>query len=132
VEYRLEDDNYCFVCGEKNPNGLHLTFLLKDGKVVSEFIPKKVHQGYKDIVHGGIISTILDEIMVKTALLKGIPAITAEMSVRFRNPLIVGEKIFIEASIVKMNKKIVEVSANIKKSDNIIVAEGYAKLMRQD
>ncbi|NWF51572.1 MAG: PaaI family thioesterase [Nitrospirae bacterium] len=132
MEYILEDDNYCFVCGEKNPIGLHLTFILKGSIVVSEFIPKKVHQGYKDIVHGGIISTILDEIMVKTALLQGIPAITAEMRVRFRTPLIVGEKISIEASIVKMNKKIVEVSANIKKIDNILVAEGYSKLVRQD
>ncbi len=132
MKYKLEDDNYCFVCGEKNPYGFHLTFSLQDGKAVTEFIPMKVHQGYKDIVHGGIISTLLDETMVKVALLQGIPAITAEITLRFRNPLMVGEKAIIEASIVKMSKKVIEVSANMKKTDSTLIAEGHAKLVRQD
>lgn len=132
MRYTLEDDNFCFVCGEKNPLGFHLTFSLQEGKAVTEFIPAKVHQGYKDIVHGGIISTLLDETIVKAALLRGIPAITAEITVRFRNPLMVGEKAIIEASIVKINKKLIEVSANMKKKDNTLVAEAHAKLVRQD
>jgi uncharacterized protein (TIGR00369 family) len=132
MEKKLEDDNYCFVCGEQNPYGLHLTFSLHEGSAVTEFIPQKIHQGYKDIVHGGIISTLLDETMVKAALLQGIPAITAEITVRFRNPLIVGEKVVIEASILKMNKKIIETSASMRKTDNTLIAEGHAKLLRQD
>jgi uncharacterized protein (TIGR00369 family) len=129
---KLEDDHHCFVCGEKNPHGLHLKFSLHEGKVSSEFIPQKIHQGYKDIVHGGIISTILDEAMVKAALMQGIPAITAEITVRFRNPLIVGEKAIIEATITNINKRIIETSARIKKSDETLIAEGHAKLLRQD
>lgn len=129
---KLEDDHHCFVCGEKNPHGLHLKFSLHEGKVSSEFIPQKIHQGYKDIVHGGIISTIIDEAMVKAALMQGLPAITAEITVRFRNPLIVGEKAIIEATITNMNKRIIETSARIKKSDATVVAEGHAKLLRQD
>jgi uncharacterized protein (TIGR00369 family) len=132
MEKKLEDDNYCFVCGEQNPYGLHLTFSLHERSAVTEFIPQKIHQGYKDIVHGGIISTLLDETMVKAALLQGIPAITAEITVRFRKPLIVGEKVIIEASIIKMNKKIIETSASMRKTDNTLVAEGHAKLLRQD
>jgi uncharacterized protein (TIGR00369 family) len=129
---KLEDDHHCFVCGEKNPHGLHLKFSLHEGKVSSEFIPQKIHQGYKNIVHGGIISTIIDEAMVKAALMQGIPAITAEITVRFRNPLIVGEKAIIEATITNMNKRIIETSARIKKSDETLIAEGHAKLLRQD
>jgi uncharacterized protein (TIGR00369 family) len=129
---KLEDDNYCFVCGEKNPYGLHLEFSLKKGKVSAEFIPRKTFQGYKDIVHGGIISTLIDEAMVKTALLQGIPAITAEITIRFKNPLIVGEKTIVEATITKMNKRIIETSAVVKKTDNTLIAEGHAKLLRQD
>lgn len=128
----LEDDNYCFVCGEKNPYGLSLKFSLHDEKVLTEFIPQKIHQGYKDIIHGGIISTLLDEAMVKAALMQGIPAITAEITVRFKNPLIAGEKATVEATIVKMNKRIIETSAVMKKSDNTLIAEGHAKLLRQD
>lgn len=128
----LEDDHYCFVCGEKNPSGLHLKFSLLEGKVLTEFTPQKIHQGYKDIVHGGIISTLLDEAMVKAALMQGMPAVTAEITVRFRNPLMAGERALVEATIVKMNKRIIEASAIVKKEDNTIIAEGQAKLLRQD
>jgi uncharacterized protein (TIGR00369 family) len=127
----LEDDHYCFVCGEKNPSGLHLKFSLHDGKVLTEFIPQKIHQGYKDIIHGGLISTLLDEAMVKAALMHGMPAVTAEITVRFRNPLMTGEKTIVEAAISKMNKKIIETSAIMKKIDNTIIAEAHAKLLRQ-
>jgi len=128
----LEDDNYCFVCGEKNPYGLHLTFSARDGKALAEFIPQKNYQGYKDIVHGGIISALIDEAMVKAALMQGKSAITAEITVRFKNPLMVWDKAIIEATIIKMNKKIIETSAIIRKTDNTLIAEGYAKLLRQD
>jgi uncharacterized protein (TIGR00369 family) len=128
----LQDDNHCFVCGEKNQYGLHLKFSIHEGKVLSEFIPQKVHQGYKDIVHGGIISTIIDEAMVKAAIMQGIPAVTAEINVRFKKTLRVGEKVLIEATIINMNKKIIETSARLKKADDTIIAEGHAKLLRQD
>jgi uncharacterized protein (TIGR00369 family) len=119
----LQDDNHCFVCGEKNQVGLHLKFSIREGKI---------HQGYKDIVHGGIISTIIDEAMVKAAIMQGIPAVTAEITVRFKKTLRVGEKVLIEATIINMNKKIIETSAHVKKADDTIIAEGHAKLLRQD
>jgi uncharacterized protein (TIGR00369 family) len=132
MKQNLKDDHYCFVCGEKNPAGLHLKFDLCDGKVCAEFVPEKIHQGYKDIVHGGIISALLDEAMVKSALMKGVPAVTAEITVRFKNPLMTGEKAVIEAQIVNINKRVIETAAVIRKSDNTSVAEGHAKLLRQD
>ena len=132
MKHTLEDDHYCFVCGEKNPAGLHLKFFIQEGKVFTEFIPRKIHQGYKDIIHGGLISTILDEAMVKAALMQGIPAVTAELTVRFRNPLLAGEKAIIEAAILKSNRKIIEATALIKKTDETVIAEGTAKLLRQD
>jgi uncharacterized protein (TIGR00369 family) len=132
MKIKLEDDNYCFVCGEKNPHGLHLKFSLSKGKISAEFVPRKTHQGYKDVVHGGIISTLIDEAMVKTALMQGMPAITAEITIRFKNPLIVGEKATVVATIEKMNKKMIETVAILKKTDNTIIAEGHAKLLRQD
>jgi len=132
LKHALEDDRYCFVCGEKNPAGLHLRFFLHEGKVFTEFIPLKIHQGYKDIVHGGLISTILDEAMVKTALMQGMSAVTAEITVRFRNPLFAGEKVIVEAAMLKTNRKIIEASAVIKKTDETVIAEGTAKLLRQD
>lgn len=132
MKMNLEDDHYCFVCGEENPSGLHLKFSADQGKIQTEFLPRKIHQGYKNIVHGGIISTLLDETMVKAALMQGMPAVTAEITIRFRNPLTTGEKVIVEAEIKKMNKKIIETSAIMKKEDDTIVAEAHAKLLRYE
>ena len=132
MKHALEDDHYCFVCGENNPSGLHLKFSIHEDKVFTEFIPRKIHQGYKDIIHGGLISTILDEAMVKAALMQGIPAVTAELTVRFRNPLLAGEKAIIEAAILTSNRKIIEATASMKKADETVIAEGTAKLLRHD
>ncbi|MCG2722084.1 MAG: PaaI family thioesterase [Thermodesulfovibrionales bacterium] len=82
MDIQLEDDRYCFVCGEENENGLRLFFTLLDGKICAEFTFSKVHQGYKDIVHGGLLSAVLDEAMVKASLMQGMPAVTAEITAR--------------------------------------------------
>lgn len=126
----LTDDGFCFACGMDNPSGLRLEFRGGNGKVISEFIPQKAHQGFKDIVHGGIITTVLDEAMVKAAMSLGIEALTAEISVRFKMPLPVGEKAFIEAEIKKIGNRLVETYARISKADASVVAEAGAKLLR--
>jgi acyl-coenzyme A thioesterase PaaI-like protein len=128
----LEDDHFCFICGEKNPIGLHIPFRLNAGWVHAEFIPAKVLQGYKNIVHGGIIAAILDEAMVKSAILQNMPAVTAEISIRFKNPLLIEEKILIEAHIDVVRRKILEASSLIKKTDSTIIAEANAKLIKQN
>jgi len=132
VKQQLEDDHYCFICGKNNPSGLHLNFSLLNDKVQAEFISQKNHQGYKNIAHGGIISALLDEAMVKAALLQGMPAVTAEITVRFKNPLVTGEKSIVEAQITNMHKRIIETSAVMRTSDGTLIAEAHAKLLRQD
>lgn len=126
----LTDDGYCFVCGHKNPIGLKLNFSF-DGKTIkTEFIPRKEHQGYSNIVHGGIISTLLDEAMVKLAIAMGIPVVTAQMEIRLRKALNVGQKITIEAKILENTKKILEAYAEAVTSDNVIIADARGKLVK--
>jgi len=60
------------------------------------------------------------------------PAVTAEITVRFRAPLMAGEKVIVEAEINKMNKKIIETSAVMKKEDDTVIAEAHAKLLRYE
>ena len=131
MKQHLEDDRFCFICGEKNPIGLHIPFQLKGGRVHAEFVPSKVLQGYKNIIHGGILAAILDEAMVKSAILQNIPAVTAEITIRFKNPLHIEEKILIEGHVDVIRRKIIEASSLIKKTDNTIIAEANAKLIKQ-
>ncbi|MBL7032391.1 MAG: PaaI family thioesterase [Nitrospira sp.] len=126
----LIDDGYCFVCGPKNPIGLKLDFSL-DGKTLkTEFIPKKEHQGYMDIVHGGIISTLLDEIMVKLAIELGMPSVTAQMDIRLRKSARVGKRLTFSAEILENTSKLLVTHAKAVTDDGEIVAESTGKLVR--
>lgn len=125
----LQDDSYCFVCGKEDQAGLQLNFSLLDNKVSAEFTLKTTVQGYRDIAHGGILAAILDEAMIKAAFARGIKAITTELTVRFRNPLFIGEKAVVEAEIVKPNRKLVEATALIKGPGSKTIAEGKSKLL---
>jgi uncharacterized protein (TIGR00369 family) len=126
----LSDDGYCFVCGPKNPIGLKLDFSF-DGKTIkTDFVPLKEHQGYMDIVHGGIISTLLDEVMVKLAIEMGMPAVTAQMDIRLRKALNVGQKITVSAEMIKDTKKILTSYAKAVTEDGAIIADSKGKLIK--
>jgi uncharacterized protein (TIGR00369 family) len=130
MRLNLEDDGHCFVCGRNNSSGLKLDFREEDGRTVAEFVPGKAHQGFRDIVHGGIIAAVLDEAVMKTVLAKGIEAVTAEITVRFRSPLAVGERARVEAGITKSGGRLFETSAVVVKSDGTVAAEARTKLLR--
>lgn len=127
---QLDDDGYCFACGNRNPLGLQLDFTSNNGKTATEFLPRKEHQGFKDLVHGGIIAAVLDEAMVKTVLSSGVQAVTAELTVRFKNPLRTGENATVEAELSGRGGRVVETSARMRKGDGTVVAEARAKLLK--
>jgi uncharacterized protein (TIGR00369 family) len=127
---KLEDDNYCFACGKKNHCGLKLSFSYSNGKLTFDFIPDKIYQGYKDIIHGGIITTVLDEAMIQAAIAEGILPVTAEINVRFKKPLMANEKTIVEAEIIRKSSRLIEAQSSLlKKSDGTIIAEASAKLI---
>lgn len=127
---KLEDDNYCFACGRDNRCGLKLSFNYSNGKLVSEFTPSKIYQGYKDIIHGGIITTVLDEAMIQAAIAEGLMPVTAEINVRFKMPLMSNEKTIAEAEITKKGSRLIEARSRlVKASDSKIIAEASAKLI---
>ncbi len=127
---RLEDDNYCFACGKNNQCGLKLSFNYSNGRLTTEFIPSKIYQGYKDITHGGIITTVLDEAMIQAAIAEGIMPVTAEINVRFKRPLMVNEKVVAEAEIIKKGSRLIEAQSRLlMASDGTVIAEASAKLI---
>ena len=81
----------CFVCGLQNPVGLKLTFHEdhEGAQVWSEFAVPNEYQGYPGVVHGGIVTAILDEVSGRTVLLHGSDddlMATLRLTVRFRHP----------------------------------------------
>jgi len=126
----LADDGYCFVCGPKNPAGLRLGFSFDGGKITARFVPRREHQGYMNIVHGGIISTVLDEAMVKLAIALGMPAVTARLDIRLRRPVKVGEEITVTAEIKEDTRKILTGYARAVTGDGTLVADATGKMMK--
>ena len=117
----------CFGCGQNNPCGLKLKFEW-DGKTAkAEFTPNKFHQGWSDIIHGGIITTILDEAMGYAAYYEGVKCVTAIMQTRFKRPLSIDEPIIVTASLTRKTRRLVETEAKITLIDGTLIAECTAK-----
>lgn len=80
--------NRCFGCGQANPVGLHLEFLLAaDDSVVSLAAIPDAFEGPPGYLHGGIIATLLDEAMSKAIRARGITAMTRHMEVDYLRPI---------------------------------------------
>ena len=127
----LQDDQMCFCCGKKNENGLRLDFeLVGERKIKTQYIFPKKFQGFKDIVHGGIIATVLDEVMVNLAYRLGIMAVTASMELRLKKPALVGQNITFYGEVGDGNKRVVEASAQAYNPEGVLIAEATAKLVK--
>ncbi len=121
----LGTDNYCFACGTENPIGLKLKFEYTSGGVVANFTPGKEYQGYINLVHGGILSTLMDEAMAYAILSREMKAITARMAVSFKKPTRIGERLTINGRIIEKKGKLIKTSANISQN-GMITAEATA------
>jgi len=85
---KFKTDGNCFVCGAKNPHGLKLSFEIDKEKqtLKTNFVASPTFQGWDGIVHGGMISTLLDEAMAKLVYELGYPAVTASLEIKFKKP----------------------------------------------
>lgn len=101
AEIVLQDDQMCFCCGPKNPIGLKLSFHEVDGRTHTVWRPRAEHQGFKDIVHGGLVATVLDEVMIRMLYHRGIPAVTGTLETKLMKPLRAGRDYRFEAWLVK-------------------------------
>lgn len=115
--------NMCFGCGPDNPVGLKLKFSWDGQEARAEFVPDERHQGWSNILHGGIISCLLDEALSYPPYFVGMPCLTAKMEVRLRRPVAVGEKLALVASIIKKNRRLVKTQARLELEDGTIAAE---------
>lgn len=129
---KLEDDYYCFACGSLNNSGLRLQFQLdKENKAITtEFIPQKIHQGFKGIVHGGIIGLILDECAVNLAWKLGIYAVSAEYTVRLLKPAATGERLTFLAKIKSEKSKVLIVEGECRDEGGRAIAYSSAKCVK--
>ncbi len=127
----LRDDHDCFGCGRLNPFGLKLRFYRTNIGVVAPFTPEQRHEGYTGVVHGGIVTTLLDEVMAWALYAKGIWAVTGDLRVRFRLPVEVGVPTLATGRLVTGRGRIVEVAGVLRRaSDEIVLATATATFVQ--
>ena len=133
VQLPNSDNHNCFACSRSNPHGLQMTFFADRDRVHSRFTVPDHLCGWGKVIHGGILSTILDETMGWTGiyLLESV-AVTKAMSVEFLKPVYVGDEIRAEGRIARQNgKKEVELAAQITnlKGEICTTSQGTFALM---
>jgi len=121
----------CFVCGESNIHGLRLRFHAEEQRVHTRFTPRAEHIGFKGVTHGGILATVLDEIMV-WAVAVGTRrfAYCAEMTVRFQRPAKPDEELLVTAELVTNRRnKMFEAKAELRDAAGQVVATATGKYL---
>jgi len=125
------DDGQCFVCGADNPIGLKVHFSIdKDRRrAVGKVSIPASFQGWQDIVHGGIIATLLDETCIYACRSLGDHFVTAEIAVKYLRPVPTQREVVVTAEITEEKKRIFLVQAELKIEDQVH-AKAQAKVFR--
>ena len=122
---------YCFGCGDLNPAGLKLDFRFEENKAVADFLPQERHQGYPGLMHGGVISTALDEAMGWAMYYAfGVWTMTGKMEVKFRRPLPLHQKAMVSAEVTRNRGRWLEVRGEIRNEEGRLIAESCGLFMR--
>jgi acyl-coenzyme A thioesterase PaaI-like protein len=120
----------CFVCGQDNPHGLRIRFQQQDGgEMTATWTPSSAWEGFRGIVHGGVVSTVLDEAMSKAVAATGSEALTAELRVRFRHRVTSGDVFLIRGWIVKRNRRLIGTEATLTAPDGTEHAHAWASFL---
>jgi uncharacterized protein (TIGR00369 family) len=122
----------CFVCGDKNKTGLKVVFFYENGKSKAQYTPTREFEGYKDILHGGILSALLDEVMIYSLIAKGFITVTVQMEVQFKKPAKIGETLILEGQLTEDKGKLLITEGKVFKQDGTIIAQAKGKFFRAE
>lgn len=108
----------CFGCSPDHPIGFHLRFRVENAEVVTDFTPGENYQGPPGIMHGGLVSTLADEIAAWAIIgVLGKFGFTAQMSGKFMRPVRIGIPLEGRAKITRETARIVQVDVKIRQAD---------------
>ena len=119
-QFRNESHPGCVVCCPSNAQGLALEFRLAyDGAIEATFSCDKVFQGYPDVLHGGVVSMLLDGAMTNCLFSRKIVAVTAELTVRFRHPVVTATEALVRAWVTSAESPLYEVAAELVQNSDV-------------
>jgi uncharacterized protein (TIGR00369 family) len=126
--------NPCFGCGESNPRGMHLRFERDEERqrIVGRFQLSAEYQGATGFVHGGIIATVLDEVMSKVSRFFDVRAVTAELTVEYLKPIRIGTDLIVEGFNARREGRQLYHEGEIRDAAGTLLARGRGRFVVVD
>jgi uncharacterized protein (TIGR00369 family) len=128
----FNDDQNCFVCGPENAAGLRLAFRMNksSGEMESEVVFPAHLQGWQDTVHGGLLATVLDEVMVQAAMAGGVTCVTAEITVKYKKPAATRTPYLLSGKALETKGRLITAESRICDASGQVYAQAAGKLFR--
>ncbi len=124
------DGNSCFVCGQSNEFGLQILFRIEAGICRAEYSPSDLFCGYDCVTHGGILFSLLDDVVANWLFLQGERAYTGKCEIRFHEPAPTGQRILLEGELLSRKGPLARMTGRAYLADSgQLVAETKATFM---
>jgi uncharacterized protein (TIGR00369 family) len=126
--------NLCFGCGGANQRGMQLTYEQDDQarRIRGNFRLGAEYQGASGFIHGGIIATVLDEVMGKVTRFRGVHAVTADLSIEYLKPVPVDVDLVVEGHEVEMTGRNLFMLGEIRNVAGQVLARGKGRFVIVD
>ena len=125
------NSHHCFVCGRRNPRGLYMHFYDNGrNEVISRYQVPELYQGYPGIVHGGVVASMLDEVVGRVAMI-GDPhhfMFSVRLEVKYRHPAPAETPLLIRGRIIKLRGRLGKAVGEVILPDGVVAAEAEMTL----
>jgi len=121
----------CFGCGPDNPAGLGLRMRVDGDRVRATLTIDRRHEGAPGLAHGGAVAAALDDLLGGVLVMLGRPAVTANLSIDFRAPVLLGQPLELAGWCASANGRKLELHAEAHAGDQL-VAEAQALFLEVD
>lgn len=125
-------DDYCFACGRRNPIGLHMEVHYEQTEPVAtcRLVLAPEFVGWQEVIHGGILATLLDEIMSHAIWHFAGPAVTLGLEIQFRQPLAPGEPILVQGQLLESRGRRLKAKGEIiRQADALLIANAQGRFL---
>ena len=132
-ELGVSFEHWCFACGRLNDAGLQLDFVVSRDRAEARYVAERRHQGYDGLLHGGVVTALLDEAMGWAIFHQGIWAVTTRIAVTFRRPIALGDEVRVVGEIFRDRGRVIEAHGEVRRAlEAELLAEADATFLRMN
>jgi uncharacterized protein (TIGR00369 family) len=130
-ELGVDFQHWCFACGQLNPGGLRLDFDVARDRAEARYTAAQRHQGYDGLLHGGVVTALLDEAMGWAIFHQGVWGVTAKLNIQFRQPVPIGTDLRVTGEIARDRGRVIETRGTVARAeDGSVLAEAEGTFLR--